>query len=361
MESSAAGGGVEGASGDGEREVEGGNAIINFSDITDFDTLQLLISDLSRRLTNANNTIDAQKRVSKNSIAVADRCRAHLAETSTHLRLELSKSEGYLRKKMKEDETNNFENDKKRKRALEEKLRMAQLDYEMTASKPLAKRIDAMRTQLVELESKQDSQRRYISHLVEMEKMTEDLSSAAQLGDLKTCTVLLRRGAGLNDVDSAGYLPLHYASASGADQVVRLLCEYGQDPSSYVSGHSAVELAARHGHSHVIQVLLNFGASVEDAGSRGCPPLLSAVAGGHLDCVNDLLTWGADIHAIDTNEDTVLHAVSNASHPQDPVAVARLLLRKGADPTKRNERGLLPIDLAMPTRNQDLCRLLAIP
>lgn len=344
----------------GAGETDGGNAIVNFSDITDFDTLQLLISDLSRRLTNANNTIDAQKRVSKNSIAVADRCRAHLAETSTHLRLELSKSEGYQRKKMKEDETNNFENDKKRKRALEEKLRMAQLDYEMSASKPLAKRIDAMRAQLIELESKQESQRRYISHLVEMEKMTEDLSSAAQLGDLKACTILLRRGVGLNDVDSAGYLPIHYASATGADQVVRLLCEYGQDPTSYVSGHSAVELAARNGHSHIIQVLLNFGASVEDAGGKGCPPLLSAVSGGHLDCVNELLAWGADIHAIDSKEDTVLHVVSNVSYPQDPVAVARLLIRKGADMDKRNERGLLPIDLAMPTRNQDLCRLLTI-
>ena len=161
-------------------------------------------------------------------------------------------------------------------------------------------------------------------------------------------------------MDSAGYLPIHYASATGADQVVRLLCEYGQDPTSYVSGHSAVELAARNGHSHVIQVLLNFGASVEDTGIKGCPPLMSAVSGGHLDCVTELLAWGADIHAVDAAEDTVLHAVSNASHPQDPVAVARLLIRKGADPSKRNERGLLPIDLATPTRNQDLCRLLTI-
>ena len=338
----------------------GGGGVLNFSDITDFDTLQLLISDLSRRLENANNTIDAQKRVSKNSIAVADRCRTHLADTSTHLRLELSKGDSYTRKKTKEDETNNFENDKKHKRALEEKLRMAQIDYEMTASKNLAKKIDTMRMQIAELEAKQESQRRYISHLVEMEKMTEELSSSAQVGDLKACTSLLRRGVGLNDVDSAGYLPIHYASATGAEPVVRLLCEYGQDPTSYVSGHSAVEMAARHGHSHVIQVLLNFGASVEDTGMKGCPPLLSAGAGGHLDCVNELLAWGANIQAIDAREDTVLHVVTSVVHPKDPIPLTRLLLRKGADPSIRNQRGLLPIDMAMPTRNQDLIQLLTI-
>jgi len=297
----------------------GGGAVLNFAEITDFDTLQLLVSDLSRRLENANNTIDAQKRVSKNSVAVADRCRTRLAETSTHLRLELSKAESYQRKKSKEDETANFENDKKRRRALEEKLRMAVIDYEMVASKALAKKIDWMRGQLVELDDKQESQRRFIEHLVEMEKMTEDLSSAAQAGDLHACARLLRRGVGLNDVDSAGFLPLHYAAAAGAEPVVRLLCEYGQDPTSYVSGHSAVELAARHGHSNVIQVLLNFGASVEDAGSRGCPPLLAAVAAGHLACTTELLDWGADVHAIDAREDTVLHAVCAVPGDVDPV------------------------------------------
>ena len=42
------------------------------------------------------------------------------------------------------------------------------------------------------------------------------------------------------------------------------------------------------------------------------------------------------------------------------VPIARLLLRRGADPSRRNEKGLLPMDTAAPTRNLDLIRLLTI-
>lgn len=34
--------------------------------------------------------------------------------------------------------------------------------------------------------------------------MTEDLSSAAEREDLNACSLLLRQGAGVNDVDSSG-------------------------------------------------------------------------------------------------------------------------------------------------------------
>ena len=53
----------------------------------------------------------------------------------------------------------------------------------------------------------QESQKRLLTHLVTIEKMTEDLSSAAQCGDFNACTALLRQGAGLNDTDSSGILP----------------------------------------------------------------------------------------------------------------------------------------------------------
>ena len=40
----------------------------------------------------------------------------------------------------------------------------------------------------------------------------------------------------------------------------------GNDPTSYLSGHSPVELAARHGQNKVIQVLLSYGAKYDDKG-----------------------------------------------------------------------------------------------
>ena len=47
---------------------------------------------------------------------------------------------------------------------------------------------------------------------------------------------------------------------------LKLLCEFGSDPSSYLTGHSPVELAARHGQIKVIQVLLFYGAKFDDKG-----------------------------------------------------------------------------------------------
>jgi len=74
--------------------------------------------------------------------------------------------------------------------------------------------------------------------------MTEDMTSAAQQGDLNSCGRLLASGAGANEVDSAGFLPMHYACAAGHDVVVRLFLEFGADVSSYLTGYAPVEIAA---------------------------------------------------------------------------------------------------------------------
>ena len=56
-----------------------------------------------------------------------------------------------------------------------------------------------------------DSQRRLLTHLVAIETMTEDLSLAAERGDLNACSLLLRQGAGVNDVDSSGDIFRRYS------------------------------------------------------------------------------------------------------------------------------------------------------
>jgi hypothetical protein len=302
--------------------------ITNFSGIKNVDTLQLLVADLSRRLENANNTIDAHKSVAKNSVVSADRCRRDLTEISITLRLEMAKSDCQKRQKLKEDEAKNFEIDKGKRRIVQEKLRMAELDYHINPSNRASKRIDAMKAQIVSLGANQESQKRFLTHLVEIEKMTEDLSSVAQHGDLNQCCLLLRRGAGVNDVDSAGFLPIHYACASGLVDIVQLLCEFGSDPSSYISGHSAIEIAARNGQKKVIQILESFGATVDDKGLKACPPIVSAAANNHINCVEELLLLGADIDAVDINQDSCLHVALKLEEPMEMII---LLLNRGAD------------------------------
>lgn len=329
--------------------------ITDFSGIKNVNTLQLLVADLSRRLENANNTIDAHKSVARNSVVSADRCRRDLTDISITLRLEMAKSDCQKRQKLKEEEAKNFEINKGKRRVVQEKLRMAELDYHINPSNKASKRIDAMKSQINKFEANQESQKRFLTHLVSIEKMTEDLSSAAQHGDLNQCSLLLRRGAGVNDVDSAGFLPLHYACASGSIDIVKLLCEFGSDPSSYISGHSAVEIAAKNGQKKVMQVLISFGATVDDKGVKACPPILSAVANNHINCVEELLLLGADIDAVDINQDSCLHI---ATRLEDPIEMITLLLNKGADGECQNNQGLTPLDAAVLTKDIQLIRAL---
>ena len=78
-----------------------------------------------------------------------------------------------------------------------------------------------MKKDLERLETQHESQKRLLLHLGEMEKMTEELSNAAQHGDLHACATLIKRGARINELDSAGYLPLYYACSFGIPIYIR--------------------------------------------------------------------------------------------------------------------------------------------
>lgn len=143
-------------------------------------------------------------------------------------------------------------------------------------------------------------------------------------------------------------MPIYYACANGHAAVARLLLEFGADASSYVSGHSAVEMAGRSGHTECLRQLLHFGANIEDKGLSGSTALLSAVSGGHLETVHELLQRGASVVAFDFNEDTVLHL---AAHLQSPVFMIRLLLKHGADKRMCNRQGYTPVRVALAQAN----------
>lgn len=117
----------------------------DFSSIDNIESLRLLASDLSRRLENANNTIDVQRQITRNSVVAADTCRKSLIEVSITLRLEMSKSDSNRRQRMKEEEAKSFEAAKVKKRNILDKLRLAELDYQISPSSRASKKIDVMK------------------------------------------------------------------------------------------------------------------------------------------------------------------------------------------------------------------------
>lgn len=310
----------------------------------DVERLQLIISDLSRRLQNSQHTIEAQREVAKKSAALAERFRRELGEAHNRLRLETAKNISTSRKKVHVEEATRFERNKEKATKMHESVRNAILDRTSQGMKGTNSKIEKMKSDLTVLETQHISQKRLLLHLGEMEKMTEELANAAQHGDLQACATLIKRGARINELDTAGYLPLYYAASFGHVACLKILLEFGTDPSSYLSGHSPIEIAGRNGHAACVKVLIRFGADVEDAGLRGVTALNSAVAGGHMECVIELLDAGADIQGRNMNEDSPLHV---ATLLPNPVPMLRLLLKKGADVNVVNRQGHTPVRMAI--------------
>jgi len=314
----------------------------------DVERLQLIISDLSRRLQNAQHTIDAQREISKKSTALAERFRRELGEAHNRLRLETAKNVTTARKKVHAEEAARFEHNKEKSTKMHDDVRMALLDRQMQGMRTTSNKIEKMKKDLTRLEAQHESQKQLLLHLGEMDKMTEELSNAAQHGNLQGCATLIKRGARINELDSAGYLPLFYAAAFGHTACLKLLLEFGTDPSSYLSGHSSIEAAAQKGHTACVKVLIRFGADLEDMGLRGTTALNSAVAGGHVECAIALLDAGADISGRNMNEDTPLHVATALTNP---VPLIRLLIKKGADLNVVNRQGHTPVRMAIANAN----------
>jgi ankyrin repeat protein len=311
---------------------------------TDVDTLQLLVGDLNRRLQNALHVIDSQKLSTANSVRLAAMSKADLHKVSLELNLERNKSETQSRRKIKDEEYARYDREKKRAEKMHEDLRLAMIDHSMSNVKKEPVKLIKMRKNLDKLEKTQASQKQLLHHISIQEQLIEDLSNLAQQADLDGCKNVIRRGVNVNEVDSAGFLPLHYACSSGSLAVVQLLLEFGSDATSYLTGTSPMVLAAEAGHREVILKLASFSASIEDTGSGMTPPIVAAAKNCHLRAIETLITLGANINAADIDGNTALHM---AAKFQNPVPVIRCLLMNGANTKIPNSKGLTALQVSL--------------
>ena len=134
------------------------------------------------------------------------------------------------------------------------------------------------------------------------------------------------------------------------------------DPLSFAGliggygGQTAVLLAAREGHTHVVHALLDAGADIDQrSAADGHTPLLMAIINGHFDLAMSLMERGADILLqSDAGADPVYAALNahwapKSRHPQPTdvlqqetsyLELMEALLKAGADPNVRLKRSL---------------------
>ncbi|MDR3168148.1 MAG: ankyrin repeat domain-containing protein [Treponema sp.] len=123
----------------------------------------------------------------------------------------------------------------------------------------------------------------------------------------------------------------------GNVQALTLFFEAGFSPNiRNKKGVPLLNLAARAGNRHLVNMLLKAGAEVNlQAEDRGSSALIDSVMGKHIDLVEDLLAAGADVNLKSKDGQSALVI----SVGLNDAACAEMLLKAGADPDEPDSLG----------------------
>ncbi len=212
------------------------------------------------------------------------------------------------------------------------------------------------------------------------------LHLAAANGHAETVRLLLRRGASPDARNKAGRRPLYLAGAAGhadAENVVLAWEEERLKENSVRAVESinrrwlftALHLAAGAGETAMARLLLRYGAVIDARDIVARTPLRHAAEAGHDRTAAFLIEQGADVNAEDSSGNTALHlaAIGCRSHSEhwaticrgdcreqsalcprgsvilcdeEYIALAKVLLEKGAEVSAANRRGWTPLHYA---------------
>ena len=141
-----------------------------------------------------------------------------------------------------------------------------------------------------------------------------------------------RKGAVL-DIDQAGgpegWTPLMVAAFHGFSGVVGVLLNKGASVSIVGDGGvSALHLSAREGHVMVAKLLVRAGANMEAGDSQGDTPLNDAAERGQYEVMRALIEAGANVNCRGLDGSTPLFIAAQLGH----VEAVRVLLQGGANP-----------------------------
>ncbi|XP_053156467.1 DNA-binding protein RFXANK isoform X1 [Hemicordylus capensis] len=126
---------------------------------------------------------------------------------------------------------------------------------------------------------------------------TLSIHQLAAQGELTLLKEQLQKGDNLvNKPDERGFTPLMWASAFGEIETVRAMLEWGADPHVLANEReSALSLASTGGYTDIVILLLEKDVDINACDWNSGTPLLYAVRGNHVKCVEALLARGADL------------------------------------------------------------------
>ena len=164
--------------------------------------------------------------------------------------------------------------------------------------------------------------------------MESALHAAAARGHSSVVALLIDAGSDPNAKHGGNESSLTAAARGGHEDAAELLVRAGANveskDSSGVIQDSALHAAVQNGYIAVVELLLRRRLTdINSKDQKGQSPLMKAAACGHTQIVSMLLNKGASIRAVDSNGSTALMIATDAGH-EGPVD---LLIQRGADPS----------------------------
>ncbi|XP_026785883.3 transient receptor potential cation channel, subfamily N, member 1 [Pangasianodon hypophthalmus] len=145
------------------------------------------------------------------------------------------------------------------------------------------------------------------------------LHLAAISGQLDVCNNLLNLGADITATDIHGQTPVHLAAENDHSDIVKFFLKHRAELATLanIEGATCINIAAAKGSVAVIRELLKFsrgGLTILHNKANGSCPLHLAAAGGHTEVVKVLLDAGASAIEEDLEGMTAVHLAARNGH-----------------------------------------------
>jgi uncharacterized protein len=191
-------------------------------------------------------------------------------------------------------------------------------------------------------------------------------------GSFEVARLLIEKGADATARDKLGFTVLEGAAQGNDTATLRLVLAHGADVKAKDGvGTTALMAAARNGNAETVKLLLANGSDVNavtvdsfEMVKNGpialglFTPLVSALPYGGFDTARLLVDAGANVNAADTRGMTPLMLAVSSDRP-DP-RIIRLLRSKGADLSAKSKRGETARDWANKFHNPEVLEALGI-
>jgi ankyrin repeat protein len=171
------------------------------------------------------------------------------------------------------------------------------------------------------------------------------LHDAARAGDLAQVEALLRSGAAIDSLNSAGETPLLVAVQEDQTEISKVLIAAGADINAQAANQdSPWLLAGASGRTEMIRAMIPNWPDFSKRNRYGGNALIPACERGHVETIELLLSTGIDVdHVNNLGWTCLLEIVILGDGGPRHQKAAELVLARGADPKLADKDGITPL------------------